>query len=69
VGLGRFHVREDHSSGYAVDLSLPEHRIAIEVDGPSHMARNHYERLLGHTSLKRRHLEGLGWKVTSFGAA
>ncbi len=39
VGLGRFHMKEDMASGYSVDLSLPEARIAIEADGPSHMAR------------------------------
>lgn len=65
VGLGRFHMVEDRSSGYAVDLSLPEHCVAIEVDGPSHMARTEWDRPLGHTSLKLRHLQGLGWKVLS----
>ncbi len=40
VGLGRFHAKEDVSSGYSVDLSIPSARIAIEADGPSHMARN-----------------------------
>mmetsp|Transcript_6329 Transcript_6329/g.18180 ORF Transcript_6329/g.18180 Transcript_6329/m.18180 type:complete len:525 (-) Transcript_6329:251-1825(-) len=61
--LGLFHLREDVTSGYAVDLSIPRDRVAIEADGPSHMARNDGSRVLGHTAMKRRHLAKLGWKV------
>jgi hypothetical protein len=39
-GLGRFHVKQDVMSGYSVDLCLPEGRVAIEADGPSHFSRN-----------------------------
>lgn len=63
--LGLFHLREDVTSGYAVDLSIPRDRVAIEADGPSHMARNDGSRVLGHTAMKRRHLAKLGWKVRS----
>lgn len=63
VGLGQFHVKEDLSSGYAVDLSIPRARVAIEADGPSHMARTDGTRFLGHTAMKHRHLTALGWKV------
>lgn len=64
--LGLFHMREDVTSGYAVDLSIPRDRVAIEADGPSHMARNDGSRVLGHTAMKRRHLTKLGWKVCSY---
>ena len=38
-------------------------RIAIEADGPQHYAIN-CRHVLGHTVLKRRQLEALGWEVT-----
>uniref|UniRef100_A0A383WBY4 RAP domain-containing protein n=1 Tax=Tetradesmus obliquus TaxID=3088 RepID=A0A383WBY4_TETOB len=61
------HVLEDNTTGYAVDISLPGLRLAIEADGPSHMARNRTGKggrvMLGATAMKRRHLQGLGWAV------
>ena len=53
---------EDHLC-YTVDLALPAHRVAIEVDGPTHYTLNNTERLCGHTLLKRRLLRQLGWHV------
>lgn len=50
-----------------MDISLPGLRLAIEADGPSHMARNCTGKggrvMLGATAMKRRHLQGLGWAV------
>ncbi|KAG1670013.1 hypothetical protein FOA52_011169 [Chlamydomonas sp. UWO 241] len=57
------HLLEDNSSGYAVDVSLPGARVAIEADGPTHIARNDGARMLGATAMKRRHLEAMGWSV------
>ena len=37
--------------------------IAIEADGPTHLARNDSSHVLGATSMKRRHLERMGWEV------
>jgi hypothetical protein len=64
VGMGAKHIIEDTSSGYAVDLALPEEGIAVEIDGPSHFSRTD-GRLLGATALKRRHLQLMGWHVFS----
>lgn len=51
-------------SGYCIDITIPAQRIAIEADGPSHMARTgDGTRLLGATAMKHRHLELLGWSV------
>ena len=50
-------------AGYSVDISLPAMRCCIEADGPTHMARNAPGHLLGHTAMKRRHLQLLGWLV------
>lgn len=47
---------------YPVDMALPQYRIAVEADGPSHFAYN-TKRALGATSLKQRLLEALGWTV------
>ena len=49
-----------------MDLALPQQRIAIEADGPSHFTRNTGDvRPLGHTAMKQRHLQLLGWQVVS----
>ena len=62
-------LQEDTSSGYALDLAVPQQRLAIEADGPSHFTRNTggaaVVRPLGHTSMKHRHLRQLGWDVIS----
>ncbi len=65
-GLGEDYKIEDISSGYAIDIAYPHLGIAVEIDGPSHFARN-CKRRLGHTAMKQRHLEQKGWKVFSLG--
>ena len=47
---------------YTVDAALPEFKIALEADGPTHYAINTL-RPLGHTTLKARLLSQLGWTV------
>ena len=39
--------------------------IAIEADGPTHLARNDSRRMLGATAMKRRHLQRMGWQVVN----
>jgi hypothetical protein len=69
------------SSGYSVDMrfhppppppALPSARapagaevVLLEVDGPRHFALPEMRRPLGHTVLKRRHLQALGARVVS----
>lgn len=65
IGMGVSYVSEDTSSGYAVDIAVPQLRIAVEIDGPYHFARTDTERPLGPTALKRRQLEKMGWHVLS----
>lgn len=60
--MGMDYVIEDVSSGYAVDIAIPELRIAIEIDGPFHFARN-VKRRLGPSAMKHRHLIQRGWHV------
>lgn len=62
IGLGQKHIEEDTSSGYAVDVSLPTLRIAIEADGPTHRCRNS-KQPLGSTVMKQRHLKSAGWQL------
>lgn len=51
-------------SGYAIDITLPGERIAIEADGPTHTSRTGGgARPLGATAMKARHLAALGWRV------
>jgi hypothetical protein len=62
--MGVLHTTEDSSSGYAIDVSVPSLKLAIEADGPSHMARTAGgQRLLGSTAMKQRHLQLMGWRV------
>jgi hypothetical protein len=53
---------------FSVDVALnPEagQRVAVEVDGPSHVTRNQPYHELGHTVLRRRLLVQAGWKVVN----
>lgn len=49
---------------YPVDAALPDYKIALEADGPTHYAVNTM-RQLGHTTLKGRLLSQLGWTVVN----
>lgn len=65
--------------GYRVDLLIPSpvgitdaarkaavrSGVAVEVDGPSHFARNDAAQALGQTRLKHRQLRHLGFAVLS----
>ena len=62
TGLGKKSVAEDASTGYAVDVSLPSLKIAIEADGPTHRCRNS-KQPLGATVMKQRHLNAAGWQL------
>jgi len=75
------HVLEDSSTGYSIDVSIPSMRVAIEADGPSHIARTKRRVAvkgpdgaavqrectvqLGATLMKARHLRRLGWRVVN----
>ena len=48
---------------YAVDIAMPELKIAVEVDGPSHFTRTKPKRRLGPSAMKMRHLASAGWTV------
>ncbi len=50
-------------TGYAVDVSIPGTKSALEADGPPHLARTDVTRMLGPTAMKKRHLEAMGWSV------
>jgi hypothetical protein len=52
-------------AGYAIDITIPALRVAIEADGPTHLARNDMRRMLGATAMKRRHLRKLGWQTVN----
>eukprot|EP00850_Spirogloea_muscicola_P018289 SM000166S02470 [mRNA] locus=s166:103071:105501:- [translate_table: standard] len=64
VGTGRLW-EEEHAGGpYSLDLALPTEHIGVEVDGPSHFARD-TGKALGATVLKRRQLRMLGWQLVA----
>ena len=52
------------TAGYPVDLAMPQQKVAIEADGPSHLSRNTMKPL-GHTAFKHRLLKAQGWSVIS----
>lgn len=49
--------------GISVDIAVPGEYFAIEVDGPTHFARNRPELPLGSFLWKRRVLNAHGWTV------
>ena len=51
--------------GYSIDIAVPAHRLAIEVDGPTHFLSFGEGRLrhpTGNTMIKRRSIQALGWR-------
>jgi G:T-mismatch repair DNA endonuclease (very short patch repair protein) len=66
IGMGVAHEVEDISTGLAIDISIPELKIAVEVDGQSHFSRDASGRPLGRTAFKRRHLAAMGWTLFPF---
>ena len=60
-----FSEEEEVIANCIVDIAIKAHKIAIEVDGPSHYARNSSEKphLLGRNRLKENILEAQGWKL------
>ena len=44
-------------------MSLPGAKVALEADGPTHIARTDPKRILGAMAMKRRHLSKVGWSV------
>eukprot|EP00803_Ostreobium_quekettii_P009551 evm.model.scf_85EXC.8 EVM.evm.TU.scf_85EXC.8 scf_85EXC:58931-61486(+) len=54
----------EHLDHYSIDIALVKHKVAIEVDGPSHFVLNTLQPM-GATILKWRGLSGLGWRVVS----
>ena len=74
--MGEKHEEEATCAGYRVDLLIPRanaplgdagapRAVAVEVDGPSHFARNDAGVSLGQTRLKHRQLRALGFDVLS----
>lgn len=64
TSLGLEYQEESLHSGLLVDLFMPAGNIVIEVDGPTHFARN-APWMLGSTAFKHRLLEAMGMKVVS----
>ncbi|KAL3698680.1 hypothetical protein R1sor_012756 [Riccia sorocarpa] len=64
ISTGLPWICEYSAASHSLDLALVEKRIAIEIDGPTHFARN-TGTALGHTVLKRRQLSAAGWAVLS----
>ena len=67
ANMGVYHESEvacGASGGYSIDVALPHHGVAIEMDGPSHQFHN-MDVYLGATHMKQQHLTAMGWKVMS----
>ncbi|KAK3260294.1 hypothetical protein CYMTET_30739, partial [Cymbomonas tetramitiformis] len=66
TSMGLEHVLEYNTEEFPIDMAIVSHRIAIEVDGPSHyITSNLGLKPNGSTLLKRRLLQRLGWKWLS----
>ena len=62
--LGLAFQQEADVSGLLVDALVPSKNLVIELDGPSHFARNSPQ-LLGPAAFKHRMLKAMGMKVLS----
>ena len=61
--MGEKYEEEAIVAGYRVDILLESMGVVLEVDGPSHFARNVKGHALGQTNLKRNLLKAAGYKV------
>jgi len=61
--MGEKYEEEAIVAGYRVDVLLESIGVVLEVDGPSHFARNVKGHALGQTNLKRNLLKAAGYKV------
>jgi hypothetical protein len=61
--MGEKYEEEAIVAGYRVDILLESIGVVLEVDGPSHFARNVKGHALGQTNLKRNLLKAAGYKV------
>lgn len=64
TSLGLEYTQEEDFSGLIVDIYLRRMNLVIELDGPSHFARNGPQ-MLGPTMFKHRLLRAMGMKVLS----
>ena len=62
--LENLRMRHEVEAEHDIDILLPEHGVALEVDGPAHFLRN-TGHPMGHTIMKRRLLELYGYRVVS----
>ena len=61
--MGEKYEEEAIVAGYRVDVLLESIGVVLEVDGPSHFARNVKDHALGQTNLKRNLLKAAGYKI------
>ncbi len=62
--LENLRVRHEVEAEHDIDILLPDDDVALEVDGPAHFLRN-TGHPMGHTIMKRRLLELMGYRVVS----
>lgn len=62
--FGVNHENEYTVGGLVVDIAIPERKLIIEVDGPTHFFRDSV-RVTGNTVMKHRMLRDMGWEVVS----
>jgi very-short-patch-repair endonuclease len=60
MGLG--FRRQVPIAGYIVDFACPEHKLVIEIDGPSHT----FDQAIACDEVRDQVLFGLGWTVLRF---
>lgn len=61
MGLG--FRRQMPIAGFIADFAFPDHKLIVEIDGPSHSLDRH----IAKDTLRNQKLETLGWKVLRLG--
>jgi hypothetical protein len=65
LGLRSAALEQRNTDGcFSIDIALPEHGVAVEVDGPTHFMRN-TQRPLSKAVLRQRLLATRGWRTVS----
>ena len=69
LSMGYLADLESTACGLSVDVAVPDEKLAVEVDGFAHFARNRPNQAVGNSLWKKRLLQAHGWLVVNVNVA